>query len=347
MPRARPGQIKLADIARRAGVSAMTVSRVLSGRDELVRPDTARRVRKAAVSLGYLARTAPRAARPAIPVIAVYAESISRKQYLAELVDVATRAIEERKHGAAVCHTAAALSLALQQFNPVAALVLAPSDGWLTGDAHLPSSARPAAVPTVVVHSPAEQATHHEVSPDVEAMACQAADHLLRLGHVELAYLGGPPPEVEPNWFELRRRGLTRALFEHGLRHAPLDQQPCLEAPLADAAVQQLLRRRPKVSGLLCDSDEIAVAAIAAARRMRLRVPEDLSVVGCGDVKWARCVVPSLSTIAIDTRTLVDTALGMLFDLLRRQIAPSGAPLKIRLPTQLVPRDSSGPCRNR
>ena len=196
--------------------------------------------------------------------------------------------------------------------------------------------------PTLVIHSAVEQRFFNEVSPDLTDAAMQAANHLLNLEHKKLGFLGGPDPDTEPLWFAKRRTGIEKALTSHGGAPRDLRYQPCPNAEMAPAALQQLLRSAPDTTGVICLNDEIAVATISGANGMNLRVPQDLSVVGSNDIRLARFFQPALTTLAIDVRALVETGLNLLFDEIRQGHRTTRTnPIKVTQKCQLIVREST------
>jgi DNA-binding LacI/PurR family transcriptional regulator len=96
----------------------------------------------------------------------------------------------------------------------------------------------------------------------------------------------------------------------------------------------------------MCINDECAVAAMTGAEKLGRRVPQELSVVGCNNIKIAGFFRPALTTLSIDIRSMVETALDLLFDDMR--VPPDRRrrdPVKILLPASLVVRDSTAPAR--
>lgn len=348
MPRQRAQRVTLRDIAARAGVSAMTVSRALSGRSDLVSAETARRIVRLASELGYVPNLLARSLRgEQIPTLVVFSEYISSHHYLAELTDYVARAVEARKYGVIACQSLSGLTQALQQFNLAGAVVIAPPESMFFDDDGLPRPPIAGGTPIVVLHCAIEQSTYPEVSPDIETMARQAADHLLDLGHRDLAFLGGPTPELEPHWFSVRRAGIVKSLEQRGLSANHLVFQPCPDIDLGESSVQQLLRRAPQVTGVICLNDEIAVAAISGLEKLGRNVPQDISIVGSNDVRWAKFFRPRLTTISIDIRALVETGLNLLFDYVSGRLRwGAGPPEKNRLLTHVVERDSTARAPN-
>jgi DNA-binding LacI/PurR family transcriptional regulator len=337
--------VTLRDVARRAGVSAMTASRALSRRAYLVSPETAQRCREAALELGYVPNLMARSLRgEELHTIVMFAEHISSHHYLAELVDIVARSIERRRFGVISCQSIGSLHQALRNFKLAGAVVIAPPEEFYARSPGNPPIEPGHRKTTILIHSAIEQETFNEVSPDIFTFNHSAAQHLLDLGHEHLGYLGGPRSEDEPRWFTLRWRGIEKALAGHDLPAGNLRHQACPDANLAPAALQQLLSRAPATTGVLCINDEIAIGAIAGAEQMGLRVPKDLSIIGCNDIELARFFRPSVTTVSIDIRSLVETALDLLFDQIhRREAEEPDKPVKIKLPASLVVRESSGP----
>lgn len=337
--------VTLKDIADRLGVSAMTVSRALSDKTHLVSPETAALCRQTAIEMGYTPNLVARSLRgERLNTIVMFAEYISSHHYLAELVDVVSRSIEKRRYGVISCQSIQSFHQAMRQFPLAGAVVIAPPEQFYDdpfGDAMY---AGRECTPTVLIHSAVEQSAFNEVSPDIVAYNYQAACHLLELGHRHVGYLGGPRREDEPRWFDLRRRGIEQVLAEFDLPPDHLHHQPCADATLGAAMLKQLRTRWPEVTGVMCINDEIAMAAVVGAEEMGLRVPRDLSVIGSNDIRVAQFFRPSLTTLGIDIRGMVETALDLLFDEIgERRAVPGREPIRIRLPANLIVRDSTGP----
>ncbi len=340
----RSKNVTLRDVARRAGVSAMTVSRALSDKSGLVSPDTARRCREIAEDMGYVPNLMARSLRgEQLHTIVMFAEFISAHHYLAELVDVVTRSVEARKFGIISCQSLSSFNKALRNFTLSGAVVIAPPEEFYRepfGNMPIAPEVRQS---TVLIHSAFDQNLFHEVSPDIAGFSYIAAAHLLELGHSRLGYLGGPRIEDEPNWFNCRREGIERALAAYGRPAKSMRFQACPDPDLGPAAIQQLLKRAPDTTGVMCINDEVAIAAITGAEKLGYRVPEDLSIIGSNDIKLARFYRPALTTLSIDIRSMVETALDLLFDQMHGlRSDPEHKPIRIRLPASLVIRDSTG-----
>jgi LacI family transcriptional regulator len=348
MPDHKLKNITLRDVAERVGVSAMTVSRALSPKAHLVNSETARRCREIAHQMGYIPNLMARSLRgEQLQTVVMLAEHISAHFYLAELVDVVSREIEKREFSVISCQSITSFHQAMRNFKLAGAVAIAPPEEFYVrpfGDSPVSSETRAS---TIIIHSAIEQDSLNEVSPDIPGFSYTVASHLLELGHRHLAYLGGPRSDEEPRWFDMRRRGIRKAMAEHNVPPTNLHDQACADADIAPASLQQLLGRAPETTAVLCINDEIAMAAIVGAQHMGLQVPRDLSIVGCNDIKLARYFRPCVTTVAIDIRSMVQTALDLLFDQINHRGPGSAKPVKIKLPAQLIVRESTGPVRSR
>ena len=340
----RSKNITLQDIADHLGLSAMTVSRALSEKSHLVSPETAKLCREAAAKLGYVPNLIARRRRgDQLNTIVMFAEEISSHQYLAQLVDVVSRSIEKRRYSVISCQSIQSYHQALRNFKLTGAIVIAPPEQFYS-DPFGQHTGRPVVRgPTVLLHSAVEQNLFNEVSPNITQFNYNAACHLLELGHRHIAYLGGPRADEEPRWFELRRRGIEKALQECG-GETSLRQQGCANAAGAPFAMQQLMTRAPQTTAVMCINDEVALAAVSWANKVELKVPRDLSVVGCNNIDLAQFFEPSLTTLEINIQAMVNTALDLLISEVDSDAeTPADKPIKILVPANLIVRGSTGP----
>jgi LacI family transcriptional regulator len=162
-----------------------------------------------------------------------------------------------------------------------------------------------------------------------------AAHHLAELGHTRVAFISGPPSFRSSRE---RREGFETGLAARGLSLEPRYSQEgayTFESGIECAAA--LLALTPRPTAIFAGNDEMAAGVLQAARQSGVRVPEDLSVVGFDDFEIARRLWPSLTTIRTPTREIGRLAVERLMGL-----GDEGRDLKDRLPA-LVIRESSGP----
>lgn len=200
-------------------------------------------------------------------------------------------------------------------------------------------------IPIVLVDSAAFP-EHASVDVDDENGARLAAQHLLALGHREFLVVGVEPPTPGARDFTgvVGRRlvGYRGALAEHGVQ---LPDERVVVGPASIEGGSACLTRAWEdglhATAVLAMSDAMAIGAMSAARRLGLRVPEDLSVVGFDDIEMARHVHPPLTTIHQPIRRKGEEAARLLLSAVEGNDA--GAPEHRRLETRLIVRESSGP----
>jgi LacI family transcriptional regulator len=329
----------IADVAQAAGVSIATVSRVLSPapRPYPVRPATAERVRAAAAALnfvpsalgrglatsrsGLLGLLVPDLADPHYPHIASGVEDAARAADLAVLI----------------CNTLGSLDrlneyLRLLHARHVDAIVLC-GGSTLSADDLAPLEASSA--PVVVIGRPAEPSRLPFVSIDNLDAARAATVHLLAGGRERIAHLGGPPAQTT---MLDRANGYRSAMADAHLPHLVVETNGSPEDGLRQAA---MLFERPasqRPDAVFAATDRLALAVLAAAADLNVRVPQELAVVGFDDLPLAPYVRPALSSVAQPARRLGELAIQKASRLIAGvDVEPSF------LRAELVVRESSRP----
>ena len=162
-----------------------------------------------------------------------------------------------------------------------------------------------------------------------------AAQHLADLGHRRMAFISGPPTFRSSRE---RREGFEAGLAARGLRlEAAYAREGAYTFESGIERARELLSIAPRPTAIFAGNDEMAAGVLQAARQMGVAVPQDLSVVGFDDFEIARRLWPSLTTIRTPTREIGRLAVERLMG---RE--DEGREPKDRLPS-LVIRESSGP----
>jgi len=161
-----------------------------------------------------------------------------------------------------------------------------------------------------------------------------ATEHLLHLGHGDIAHVTGPLDIYDAR---ARLDGWERAMREAGATSLR-----CLEGDFTARSgfdlAHQLLAAGPRPTAVFTGNDQMAIGALAAFSHAGLGVPADISVVGFDDIAGADYLIPPLTTVRQDFFTLGSTSVNKLIENL------AGEPATRHLiPPTLVPRDSSGP----
>ena len=325
----------MTDVARLAGVSHQTVSRVLNGHPN-VREQTRLRVRAAIAQLGYRPNKAARALvtgrSQLIGVIAQNSSLYGPASLLAafELAAAEAGFSVSLRRVEVLDRESIASAVEHHRDSRVAGIVaIAP-----TASANEALADVPAGVPLVTIDGDPARTTPL-VTVDQAAGAFDATRHLLAAGHATVWHVSGPP-----DWFDSagRVRGWTKAL-----EAADAEVPPLVAADWSAAAgygAGQMLSRMPEVTAVFAANDHLALGILRAMHERGRRVPHDVSVVGFDDVPEAAYFIPPLTTIRPDFDAVARETLSLLLaqvsegevEASQRTIAPT-----------LVQRDSVGP----
>ena len=327
----------IADVARAAGVSIATVSRVLSPDPSRhpVRPATAERVRAAAEALNFVPSSLARGlATNRSGLLGLLVPDLTDPHYpqIASGVEDSARAAEL---AVLICNTLGSPArlteyLRLLQARHVDAIV--PCGGSTLGPDELANLAA-SAVPVVLIGRPAEPSRLPFVSIDNVGAARVATDYLVRGGRRRIVHLAGPASQTT---MRDRAEGYRVAVAEAGLQVEIVQTTGAPEDGLrhARALLERTTRRRP--DAIFAATDRLGLAVLAAASDLGRRVPEDVAVVGFDDLPLAPFVRPSLSSVTQPAHRLGQAAIDLALRLSRgERVEP------VLLPAELVPRDSS------
>ncbi|MCT2583509.1 LacI family DNA-binding transcriptional regulator [Actinophytocola gossypii] len=300
------------EVAALAGVSVATVSYVLNGKDGRVGEETRRRVLAAADELGYVRSSSARSLRlRRTERVCLVVGSIGVPAY-DQLARDLSAAADEAGYGVMtiVVDSPARADKAVDLLRQHVAdgAVVAPSVPLADAQLRALTGSR---LPLVVM-SNAVAPDGFDVVRTSEAAACvEAFDHLAATGRRRIAYLAHEH-ELTGRQPSERRDAYLDALDRHGLG-------PELVVPGADdrvgayRAVEALLARPDRPDAIFAASDRAAITAILALRDAGLAVPEDVAVVGVGNLEEGRITRPPLTTVGPPAMDFHDVA-RLLFD---------------------------------
>jgi DNA-binding LacI/PurR family transcriptional regulator len=326
----------MADVARLAGVSHQTVSRVVNGHNNL-RPETRERVLEAIRQLGYRPNTAARALvtrRSATIGVIGSRSGFWGPSTVARTIQAAGREagyFVSSANSADLTHEELTDAVDHLRNQGVEGIVLiAATDEAL----EVARTQVDLGVPVVVVEGDDARA-RWTVGVDQVAGAEVGTRHLVELGHTEIGHVAGPP-----SWTEARARlaGWQAAMYAAGLRpsaHVVGDWSARSGFELG----QEIARRR-ELTAVFCANDQMALGLLRALSESGLRVPDDVSVVGFDDIPEAAYLIPPLTTVRQDFKAVGHRAIEIL------QSAIAGDPPPERLiGPELVVRSSTAPPR--
>ncbi len=325
------------DVARRAGVAPVTVSRVIN-ESGYVSDDTRDRVREAIAELGYTPNRLARGLRSKqTQTLGLVVTDITNPFWTTVARGVEDAASE---HGFSVilCNTDESEAKQQQYVN---LLLEKQVDGFLlvpaTDDVSALALVEERDVPVVVldrhVSSPVDT-----VRCDSEGGAYDLVTHLLGLGHRRIALLGGSPAVSTA---QDRIAGYRRALAEAGV---PIDADLIRHRDYTQASgyamTESILALPDRPTALFAVNNFIAIGALRALRDADLRIPEDMALVGFDDLPLALVVEPFLTVAAQPAYEMGARATDLLLTRIRGDGAE--APIEVILPTELIVRRSSG-----
>jgi len=202
-------------------------------------------------------------------------------------------------------------------------------------------------VPVVLINSLVQQGGRQTFSMNVDNThgGYLATNHLIQKGHRRIAYVAAPADRSDSME---RMAGYRDALTEVGI-----DSDPSLVVPGTgragggQRALPMLLSLDDTPSAVFCYNDMTAIGLMRAARKTRLSVPEDLSIVGFDDIPFASYTHPALTTVAQPIRKMGQQALQMALDLLGNTNPENRDSANIVVKGKLVVRESSGAAQHR
>lgn len=330
------GRVTITDIARRAGVSVPTVSRVVNGRSD-VSPGTRARVEELLRRHGYRKRAAAPGRRAALLDL-VFNDLDS--PWAVEII----RGVEEVAHAAGVATVVSAVhgrsGGARQWMRNLRARA---SDGVVLVtsalDPVLHQELRVLGVPLVVVDPAGSPALDvPTVGAANHAGGRAATEHLLALGHRRIGLIAGPPRLL---CSRARHDGYRAALHDAGVA---VDDSLVVPGDFRHesgfAACETLLDLPEPPTAVFAASDQMALGAIEALRRRGLRVPRDVSVVGFDDLPEVRWSAPPLTTVR---QPLAEMGRVAARTVLRPARDERPDPPRVELGTELIVRSSTAP----
>jgi LacI family transcriptional regulator len=339
-----PATIK--DVARKAGVSPMTVSRVLNAKHN-VHPTTREAVNAAITALSYTPNAAARSLSGAAPVRIGLLYSNPSAAYLSEFLvgslDYASRAniqiIVEKCDGPEQAQEAATRLLR----GGVEGIVLPPP---LCDSLTLLEALREANGLAVTVASGHPAPGFSAVSIDDHRAAFEMTRHIAALGHQRIGFIIGNPDQTAS---ERRLAGYRDALDAVGLPYdADLVAQGLFTYRSGLDVAEQLLDLANPPSAIFASNDDMAAATVAVAHRHGLDVPNDLTVCGFDDTALATTIWPELTTIHQPITDMSLAAVDLLMkEILDRRAGHRQAPRHLQLGFRLVRRQSDAAPRRR
>jgi LacI family transcriptional regulator len=334
--------VTITEIAKAAGISIATVSRVLNNSSHPVSEATRLRILRLASELDYQPNLVARSLRTdTTTTVGIIVESM-----LSPFIPLIITGIQE------TLKPAGYMSFILNtnenpeiEMESIQALHHRQIDGIIfvaTWDRAPKMVEGVTGKPYVFVHRHFETYTENSILVDERYGAEQAIRHLAELGHRRIAFIAGPQ-----DWDAaiFRLQGYRETMLSLGFSYDPdLVVESSWEVEGGMKAVEELLRRGPLPTAIFASNDPLALGVIYGLQDHGFRVPEDIAVVGYDDREFASLVRPSITTVTLPSREMGVSAANLILRMIKGEIKIS-KPVEVR--GRLIVRQSCGASLNR
>ncbi|WP_193161993.1 LacI family DNA-binding transcriptional regulator [Microbulbifer hainanensis] len=300
--------MSIKEVARIAGVSTATVSRYLNS-PEHVREKTRKKVQEAIRSTGYAPNTLARNFRRGKTSLVVVVLPSVGDPFFEGVMRGIWRVADAEGYSILIRET----QFNTHEFDDYSEIVFSKqADGIILLASTSPFTSGPAEraghgdrLPPIVIgcETVAPQLSQFpSVRVDNAAAAAEATAHLVQLGHRRIGFIAGLQASLLTRD---REQGYRQAMAEAGLPVADewiVEGRQTLDG--ARAAARQLLALSPRPTAIFCANDEMAMGAMHEIRRAGLRIPQDISVIGFDDIRYAEILDPPLTTVAQPTEEI-------------------------------------------
>jgi len=323
----------MTDVARSAGVSVATVSKVVNGRHG-VAPTTAARVHRVIDDLGFESSLIARSLRSqrtnVIGILVAEFEPFSAEILKGASAGIAGSGYELLAYSGGG-RAGSTVGWERRYLSRLGGTLI---DGAVLVTPTVVETGQ--SLPVVAIDPHTGRCGLPTVDSDNHAGALAATRHLIELGHRRIGFLGGRP--------DLQSSGERESGFRQAMADAGLEVDPALvrvagyRQQSTHAPATQLLTLADRPTALFAANDCSALGAIEVAAHLGLTVPHDLSVIGFDDVPEASTAATPLTTVRQPIRQMGVVAIELLVALIGGK---DGVPAHVRLPTELVVRGTT------
>jgi LacI family transcriptional regulator len=326
------------DVARKAGVSIKTVSRVMN-KEPMVRADTRARVQEAVAALNYRPQLSARSLAGAKSFLIGLLYYDPSAVFVAGVQQGATLGCREagrhlvveslHENGDGVQHQIESMLAALRPDG----MILTPP---LCDNPVILDTLRANRTPCVLISPAGDGHGMASVRMDDALAAEELTNLLISLGHTAIAFIEG-----DQSASDRRRHGYERALKAHRIPADPsLVATGSFDFDSGVAAAQQLFARARPPTAIFAANDDMALGALTAAQRLGIAVPHDVAIAGFDDSRAATLVWPELTTVRQPLAEMAMAAVDMLLSGAVKPVPALPAPVRV-LPHEVIVRGST------
>lgn len=333
------------DVARVAGVSIKTVSNVINHYPH-VRPGTRDRVNAAIEKLDYRPNLSARGLRSGRTGVIGLAVPSLRENYFAELADAVIRAAEKRGLGVMVEQTSGSRDaelLAVSSSRPrfLDGLLFSPVSLGQDDAEALATDAPLVLLGERIFDGPTDHVTMHNMSS-----AQAAVEHLIEIGRRRIAVIGAElDGDDEASSASLRLKGYLRALEQAGIELDPILVRPTAMSQWnragGAAATHRLVAEGVDFDAVFALNDTLGLGVLRALVEERVRVPDDVAVIGFDNIDEGKYSIPSMSTVDTGRDEIARIAVDRLIERINEK-GDRRPPETIKPDFRIVRRESTG-----
>lgn len=328
----------IVDVAEQAGVSLATASRVMSNAEYPVNPLTRQKVLDAAQTLGYTPNSLARSLRSQRSRLLAVLVGDNVDPYFAEITRGVEEVANEQGYLTIICNTERNPERELHYLRTLRDYQ---ADGVIFAGGGLNDPAHAAQVESILAEMRERGAAAITLSQHLARIPVIGIDNftgghamtakLIELGHRRIAFITGP---ANLSSSHMRLQGYMAALVERGLPIAPpLILIGNFDQVSGERAAQTIASIPPdaRPTAIFAANDEMAFGVMLGLQQANVRVPDDVSVCGFGDLPMARIVTPALTTMHIPLRQLGNLGANRLLAALRQEAIPQAETLPVTL----------------
>lgn len=290
--------ISQTSLARQLGVSRSAVSHVLNGREHMVSPETRERIQVAVEAAGYHRNALVRALKTNRTHMAGIVVPEASLSFFTDIIMGAEAEAQKSSMRCFLCQSHSSSTTleqhvaSLREYR-VDGMLIVPSSSTIDPGVFL--ALQEHKVPFVLIDNPVEGVKAAFVGTENTRAGALATEHLLALGHRRIVCVKG----YENSWpTRYRHEGYVNA---HVKADVPLDPRLVIKGGFSfedgQIAVEKLIQSGLAFTAIVVAADAVAIGAIHALARHGLKVPQDVSVVGCGNIDMAAMFMPALTTV--------------------------------------------------
>ncbi len=326
-----PKRPTISDVAKLAGVSNATVSRVLQN-PEVVSAATRKTVTEAVKSIGYRANTAAQMLRRnrANTVLVILPDLANTffSEILSGIENVASEANLTILIGNSNNDSARCLSLLENLWNGRA-------DGALLLNGALPDAEdRYEGKPIVSISETISGFLGSHVGTNNELAAMDATQFLIDMGHRKIAHISGPKDNILS---AQRMAGFDKAVSRADIAANCISIDGDFASSTGASAATNLMKNHAEITAVFCANDEMAMGLVSELAENGIGVPDQLSVIGFDDINFASIYRPSITTIRQDRFEMGRKAMSLLVSQITNEAA---TPVEVYIPYKLMERDT-------